>query len=50
MQELPIGLIGTGRIGRLHAQHLSHRIAQAKLMMVSDIEAMQQFLLKDLAA
>ncbi|MGI9427593.1 MAG: inositol 2-dehydrogenase [Bythopirellula sp.] len=32
-----VGLIGTGRIGRLHAQHLSHRIDQAKLMMVSDI-------------
>lgn len=37
--ELPIGLIGTGRIGRLHAQHLSQRIACANLLMVSDIDA-----------
>jgi myo-inositol 2-dehydrogenase/D-chiro-inositol 1-dehydrogenase len=34
---LTIGLIGTGRIGCLHAQHLSQRIGQAKLVMVSDI-------------
>jgi myo-inositol 2-dehydrogenase/D-chiro-inositol 1-dehydrogenase len=36
--QLPIGLIGAGRIGRVHAQHLSHRIAHAKLLMVSDIQ------------
>ena len=29
MHELPIGLIGTGRIGRLHARHLSQQIAGA---------------------
>ncbi|MEO2046504.1 MAG: inositol 2-dehydrogenase [Pirellulales bacterium] len=42
--QLPIGLIGAGRIGRVHAQHLSHRIARAKLLMVSDIceESAQQ--------
>jgi myo-inositol 2-dehydrogenase/D-chiro-inositol 1-dehydrogenase len=34
---LKIGLIGTGRIGRLHAQHLRHRIDHAQLLMVSDI-------------
>lgn len=35
--KLTIGLIGTGRIGRLHAEHLCHRIARAKLLMVSDL-------------
>lgn len=34
---LTLGLIGAGRIGRLHAEHLSYRIPQANLMMVSDI-------------
>ena len=34
---LTFGLIGAGRIGCLHAQHLSHRIDQANLLMVSDL-------------
>lgn len=34
---LNLGLIGAGRIGRLHAEHLSYRIPQANLMMVTDI-------------
>jgi myo-inositol 2-dehydrogenase/D-chiro-inositol 1-dehydrogenase len=32
-----VGLIGTGRIGRLHAEHLAFRIPQASLLAVSDI-------------
>ena len=32
-----VGLIGAGRIGRLHAEHLALRIPQANLLAVSDI-------------
>ena len=32
-----VGLIGAGRIGRLHAEHLAFRIPQASLLAVSDI-------------
>ena len=35
--KLNVGLIGAGRIGRLHAQHLSQRIADARLLMISDV-------------
>ena len=34
--SLQIGLIGAGRIGQLHAEHLSSRIPSAKLVMVAD--------------
>jgi myo-inositol 2-dehydrogenase/D-chiro-inositol 1-dehydrogenase len=34
--SLNIGLIGAGRIGRVHAQHLASRISAAKLVMVAD--------------
>ena len=34
--SLQIGLIGTGRIGQLHAEHLSLRIPSANLVMVAD--------------
>jgi len=34
---LTLGLIGAGRIGRLHARHLSLHLAAADLAMVSDI-------------
>jgi myo-inositol 2-dehydrogenase/D-chiro-inositol 1-dehydrogenase len=37
LDSLRFGVIGAGRIGRLHARHLSHRIARADLVMVSDI-------------
>ncbi len=32
-----VGLIGAGRIGRVHAETLAHRIPRAKLMAVADI-------------
>jgi len=38
LDRLRFGVIGTGRIGQLHARHLSYRVAQADLIMVSDIE------------
>lgn len=34
-----IGLIGTGRIGRIHAEHLSCRIRGARLVALSDVNA-----------
>ena len=36
-RTITVGLIGAGRIGRLHAQHLAFRIPQAHLVAVSDI-------------
>jgi myo-inositol 2-dehydrogenase / D-chiro-inositol 1-dehydrogenase len=35
-QSLKIGLIGAGRIGRIHAEHLTSRIPAADLIMVAD--------------
>ena len=35
--KVTVGLIGAGRIGRLHAQHLALRVPQADLLVVSDI-------------
>ena len=35
--KVNVGLIGAGRIGRLHAEHLAFRIPQANLLTVSDI-------------
>jgi myo-inositol 2-dehydrogenase/D-chiro-inositol 1-dehydrogenase len=39
MSERPVklGLIGAGRIGRLHAEHLANRIPGADLAMVTDV-------------
>ncbi len=36
--ELTVGLIGAGRIGKLHAEHLSRRIPRANLIMVADVD------------
>lgn len=36
-RDIKIGLIGAGRIGRVHAGHLAHRIAGANLVAVADI-------------
>lgn len=44
MAIVNVGLIGTGRIGRLHAEHLAFRIPEARLVAVADVnlEAAQQ--------
>ena len=36
-KNLTLGLIGAGRIGRVHAGHLAHRIPEARLLMVADV-------------
>ena len=36
-RQVTVGLVGAGRIGRLHAEHLAYRIPQAELLAVSDI-------------
>ena len=36
-QKLTLGLIGAGRIGRVHAEHLAYRIPEARLLMVADV-------------
>jgi myo-inositol 2-dehydrogenase/D-chiro-inositol 1-dehydrogenase len=35
--ELNVGLIGAGRIGRMHAQHLARRIPHARLSLIADV-------------
>jgi len=35
--KLNIGIIGAGRIGRLHAEHLAYRVPGVKLVAISDI-------------
>ena len=37
-QRLNVGLIGAGRIGRVHAKHLVYQIPQATLSVVADID------------
>jgi myo-inositol 2-dehydrogenase/D-chiro-inositol 1-dehydrogenase len=37
VQKLNVGLVGAGRIGRVHAEHLAYRIPEADLVAVSDI-------------
>ena len=32
-----VGIIGAGRIGRLHTEHLAFRIPEARVLAVSDI-------------
>jgi myo-inositol 2-dehydrogenase/D-chiro-inositol 1-dehydrogenase len=39
MNKLQVGLIGAGRIGRVHAGNLAHRIPEAKAMVVADVQA-----------
>jgi myo-inositol 2-dehydrogenase/D-chiro-inositol 1-dehydrogenase len=36
-QKLNIGLIGAGRIGRVHAENLAYRIPEVNLVAISDI-------------
>jgi myo-inositol 2-dehydrogenase / D-chiro-inositol 1-dehydrogenase len=44
MNKINVGVIGTGRIGRLHAENLMYRLPKAELLAVSDIyvEAAQE--------
>jgi len=36
--QLNLGLIGAGRIGRLHAEHVAFRIPNARILIVADID------------
>jgi myo-inositol 2-dehydrogenase/D-chiro-inositol 1-dehydrogenase len=36
--KLNVGLIGVGRIGRLHAEHLAYRVSGANLVAVADVD------------
>lgn len=36
-QKLNIGIIGAGRIGQVHAEHLAYRIPRARLLAITDI-------------
>ena len=44
MEKLNVGLVGAGRIGRVHAENLAYRVPEARLVAVSDIvvEAAQE--------
>ncbi|NIM04222.1 MAG: inositol 2-dehydrogenase [Armatimonadetes bacterium] len=35
--KVNVGIIGAGRIGRIHAENLAHRIPQAEVLAISDI-------------
>ena len=35
--KLNVGLIGVGRIGKLHAEHLAYRIPTARLLVIADV-------------
>jgi myo-inositol 2-dehydrogenase/D-chiro-inositol 1-dehydrogenase len=37
MKKINVGIIGAGRIGRLHAENLRYRIPEAELVAISDI-------------
>ena len=37
MDRINVGIVGTGRIGRLHAENLMYRLPKAELLAVSDI-------------
>ena len=36
---LKLGLVGTGRIGRLHATHLAYQVTGARLVAIADVDA-----------
>ncbi len=36
--ELAVGLIGAGRIGRIHAANVAHRVRRARLVAVADVD------------
>jgi myo-inositol 2-dehydrogenase / D-chiro-inositol 1-dehydrogenase len=37
MEALNVGLIGAGRIGRVHAENLTYRIPEARVLMIADV-------------
>lgn len=37
MKQLQIGMIGAGRIGKLHGDNLAHSVAEARLVSVADV-------------
>ena len=39
MERINVGIIGAGRIGRLHAEHLTHRIPRARVLAIADLIA-----------
>ena len=36
-KKIPVGLVGTGRIGRLHARTLKQLVPEADLQVVTDV-------------
>ncbi len=38
IKKVKVGIIGAGRIGRIHCRHLSLNIAEANVLMISDIK------------
>lgn len=36
--QLNIGIIGAGRIGKVHAESLAHRIPDARILMIADVD------------
>jgi hypothetical protein len=40
-ERLQLGIIGAGRIGKLHAQNIMHLIPEAKIKILADILAEQ---------
>jgi myo-inositol 2-dehydrogenase/D-chiro-inositol 1-dehydrogenase len=37
MNQINLGIIGTGRIGQMHARNISHQISEGKILAISDI-------------
>lgn len=48
MKKINVGIIGAGRIGRVHAENLAYRVPEARLVAVSDVvvEAAQELAAK----
>jgi hypothetical protein len=39
LEQIPVGVIGTGGMGGMHAENLHTRVANARLAAVSDVDA-----------
>ena len=35
--KVNVGIIGAGRIGKLHAEHLAYRVSKANIIAIADI-------------